>query len=144
MSHKVLKAIGDEPAKAISMQYIDHPTSVTNEFLSVLSTLNKPPTGFDKLELSFKILDQKVSQTILDQFTNHCRQLKELDISTYGLESREEDELNLCDLAVRILEAQTMDNMESLTIRDFGWREKDDKELPEERQQLINGIVRSG
>ena len=62
MKHKVMLAIGDEQVKDIKMKNINHPSSVTNEVLSVLSTLNMPPTGINSLSLDhWWSLDSKVS-----------------------------------------------------------------------------------
>ena len=54
---------------------------MTNEVLSVLATLNKPSNGFDKITFTeWYTLDSKLSQTVVDQFSTHCRHLKELEI----------------------------------------------------------------
>lgn len=50
------------------MNNINHPAIVTSEALSVISKLNKPDTGFEKLTLGFVKLDEKLSETVLDQF----------------------------------------------------------------------------
>ena len=39
---------------------------VTSEALSVLSKVNKPDTGFEKLHLSFCKLDEKIKETVID------------------------------------------------------------------------------
>ena len=50
------------------MNGINHSSVVTSEALSVISKLNKPVTGFEKLTLGFAKLDEKLSETVLDQF----------------------------------------------------------------------------
>ena len=115
----MLQVIGDEPAKDIYIGSIKHSSAVTNEVLSVLATLNKPSTGFDKLELErWETLDSKLSTTVVDQFSTHCRHLKELDINGESLET-EADRLNMCDLASKLLDAQEDDTMQKLYIRNF-------------------------
>ena len=71
-----MEAIGDEPAKEIELKSIFHPCAVTNEALSVLSALQKPPTGFSKLKFDeWKTLGEKVSPTVIEQFAQHCHSL---------------------------------------------------------------------
>ena len=52
MKHKVVQAIEDEPAMDIVLDSFKHQSAVTSEAFSVLSTLNKPPTGFRKLKIN--------------------------------------------------------------------------------------------
>ena len=67
MKHKMLQALGDEPAKDILLEAFDHPCDVTNEALSVISTLHKPETGFNSLTImDWKTLNSKVSPTVID------------------------------------------------------------------------------
>ena len=47
---------------------IKHSSIVSSESLSVISKLNKPDTGFEKLEFWFHKLDEKVSETVMNQF----------------------------------------------------------------------------
>ena len=76
MKHKVVQAIEDEPAMDIVLDSFKHQSAVTSEALSVLSTLNKPPTGFRKLSFyHWWKLDTEVSPTVVDQFLEHCRNL---------------------------------------------------------------------
>ena len=54
------------------MRGIKHCSLVMSEALSVLSKLNKPDTGFNEVQLHFNKLDDKVKQTVLDQFVRHA------------------------------------------------------------------------
>ena len=111
-----MEAIGDEPAKEIVLNSIFHTCAVTNEALSVLSALQKPPTGFSKLKFDFwKTLGERVSPTVIDQFAQHCHNLQTLHVSGQELRT-EEDRVNLCDLASRMLDVQVEDQMDSLTM----------------------------
>ena len=74
MSHNIVQAIGDDLVNKVYMT-ISHSTVVTDEALIVISNLSMPPTGLTDLTLTFEVLDMKVSQTVLDQFTQHCRNL---------------------------------------------------------------------
>ena len=66
MSHKILETIGDEPIETIELLDINHPTSLTNEALSMISTRNKSKSEFKHLSLDFITLDEEVSPTVLD------------------------------------------------------------------------------
>ena len=82
MSHKVLEVIGDEVAERIAINQIGHSGSVTNGMLSSLTTLNKPTDGFEALAFfDWFTLDEKVSPTVIDQFTQHCRHLLRFSIN---------------------------------------------------------------
>ena len=76
---------------------------VTSEALSVISKLKKPDIGFESIELRFCKLEEKVSETVLDQFVQHAKHLKELCIEGYRLGV---DKPNLSDLATKIIEEQ--------------------------------------
>ena len=71
-SHKIAEAIEDELAEKLDLRSFKHPTAVTNEALSVLSTVNKPETGFKELSMHFEKLDEKIGPTVVDQFANQC------------------------------------------------------------------------
>ena len=76
MKHKVVQAIYEQPTEEIILGTFRHPCTVTNEALSCLATLFKPSKGFSKLTLSgWAILDEKVSPTVIEQFTQHCQHL---------------------------------------------------------------------
>ena len=76
------------------MFLIKHSSVVTSESLSVYSKLNKPDTGFEKIVMTFFKLDEKVSETVVDQFVQHSKNLKQLEIK--GLKDLpESDKLNV-------------------------------------------------
>ena len=67
LSHRIVEAIEDNDFNEIRMNSIMHPTSVTNEALSVLTTLNKSSTSLSRLMMgSWGKLDEKVSPTVLE------------------------------------------------------------------------------
>ena len=104
------------------MSFVHHPASVTNAVLSILANFNKPLTGFEKLSLGFSELNEKLSDTIVDRFTSHCRNLKKLHF--FCDFSRESDRLNYCELVVKLFDAQTHNNMQSLGVRGFSVTEQ--------------------
>ena len=57
------------------MREIKHSSEVTSEALYVISKLEKPDTGFEKISFSFSKLDDKVSETVLNQFVQHTKHL---------------------------------------------------------------------
>ena len=52
-SHKIAEQIDDEVVTSVKMLDIKHSSVVTSEALSVISKLNKPDIGFEKLVLLF-------------------------------------------------------------------------------------------
>ena len=67
MKHKVVQAIDDSLVEELRFTRVKHTAAVTNEALSVFSTLSKPPTGFKKLMLfEFNTLDSRVSPTVIE------------------------------------------------------------------------------
>ena len=84
------------------MESVKHAAMVTSEALSVISKLKKPDTGLEKLGFEFLKLDEKLSDTVLDQFVQHAKLLKVLKV--VGLNLPESDKLNVLELASRILE----------------------------------------
>ena len=117
MKHKVVQIIEDEPARDIILNAFKHQSAVTSEAFSVLSTLNKPPSGFRKLQFyQWSKLDTEVSPTVIDQFMEHCRHLQSLSINGYYLNQYEADRLNMCDLVSKIIDVQAEDKLDSLTI----------------------------
>ena len=133
MKHKVLENIYEEPADKIVIRAIYHPTAVTNELLSCIAKLDKPLTGFSRVTLvDWDTLDEKVSDTVVDQFTQNCRHLIKLKIDGKKLNT-ETDRLNKMDLVAKILDAQAEDKMQKLTFRGFKNRDREKKnELLEE------------
>ena len=86
--------------------------------------------------------DEKLSQTVTEQFSLHCQNLKELEIGATQFRI-EQHRANMCELAARILEAQADKEMEQLKIYGF-WNKEKKTELTEEDKLFINSIVRSG
>ena len=86
---------------------------VTSESLSVICKLNKPDTGFEEVAFSFSRLDEKVSETVLNQFLPHAKHLKEMYFEGYD-DLPEEDKLNVLDLATKIIEEQEESSIEKL------------------------------
>lgn len=91
------------------MDSVKHSSLVTSEALALLSRLNKPENGFKELSLSFQKLDEKVSETVLEQFLQHVKHLELLEMgsqSPQGLPEvdQEADRQNIQELASRILE----------------------------------------
>ena len=116
---------------------------MTNEAFSVLSNLNKPPTGFENLTFrDWCKLDEKVSQTVIDQFASHCQHMQELQIDGFLLES-ETDRKNMCDLVAKIFDSQADNQMKRLEIYSF-YNKEEMLELADEDKTLIDSIVRSG
>ena len=85
------------------MASIKHSSTVTSESLSVISKLRKPETGFEQVDLNFHKLDERISETVIDQFTKDTKQLKKLQISAYN-DLLEADRPNLLELAAKIIE----------------------------------------
>ena len=75
LSHKIAEKIQDETVKSVSMEKIKHSSVVTSEALSVISKLYKPDTGFEKIEFWFGKLNEKVSETVVDQFVLQAKHL---------------------------------------------------------------------
>ena len=98
------------------MTDIKHSSVVTSEALSVLSKLKTPITGLDFLQLEFCKLDEKVKDTVADQFVRHANKLKGLDISGSLLDLSESDKVNVAEFAATILEAQEEINMKLLFL----------------------------
>ena len=86
------------------MYAIKHSSAVTSESLYIISKLNKPDTGFALLEFSFSKLDEKVSETVVDQLVQQTKNLKTLRISGAD-DLPETDRLNVLDLSSRLIEA---------------------------------------
>ena len=116
LKQRVAKAIYEEPAERLEMHKIDHSCAVTNQVLTTLATINKKPNGFEKLTFwCWNTLDEKVSQTVVDQFAQHCRHLKKLEVAgsdafdeKFGFKT-EADRRNMCDLVAKILDVQAED-----------------------------------
>ena len=103
LSHKIAEFVQDQEVHSLEMSAIKHSSVVTSEALSVISKLNKPVTGFEKIELRFSKLDEKLSDTVLDQFVKSTQQLKVLTLSDQGLP--EIERLNVLELASSIIES---------------------------------------
>ena len=86
------------------MTEIKHSSMVTSEALSVISKLKKPDSGFESIYMTFFKLEDKVSETVLDQFSQHAKYLKELSIYGERDDLPEVDKPNIADLATKILE----------------------------------------
>ena len=123
------------------MTHINHSSVVTSEALSVVSKLKKPETGFEKVELRFKKMDEKIKETVVDQFVRHANQLKELII--IGGSVPELDKANVADLAAAILEAQEEIHMERLCLHGISSNGPVDETLAKDKR-LINAVVNSG
>ena len=67
--------VPDQEIKYFRMDDIKHSSLVMSEALSMFSKLKKPDTGFEKIVLGFSRLDEKVSETVLDQFSQHAKNL---------------------------------------------------------------------
>ena len=78
LKHKIVQEIDDRQAKDIDISNFNHPVAITNEVFSILSTLNKPDTGFETLTFGKINLEEKMSPTVVDLFVSHCQQLGEL------------------------------------------------------------------
>ena len=65
-SHMVAEKIQDQQVKQVLLSDIKHSSEVTSEALSVISKLNKPETGFERINLLFVKLDEKISDTVVD------------------------------------------------------------------------------
>ena len=64
----IAERIQDQEVKSVDMYGIKHSSVVTSEALSVISKLKKPATGFECIEFGFFKLDEKLSETVLEQF----------------------------------------------------------------------------
>ena len=79
LSHKITEALDGDSLTGVGLGYIQHSTAVTNEALGVLSRLMKPGQGFKKLQLiEFMKMDEKLSDTVVDQFVLHCKHIETL------------------------------------------------------------------
>ena len=78
LKHKIVQEIDDRQANDIDISNFNHPVAITNEVFSILSTLNKPDTGFETLTFGKIDLEEKMSPTVVDLFVSHCQQLSEL------------------------------------------------------------------
>ena len=121
------------------MSDIKHSSVVMSEALSLLSKLKKPDTGFERIGLLFSKLDEKVSETVLDQFVQDNKHLKELYIGGYDLP--EADRPNVADLATKVIEGQKESSMEKLTLHGLSSKSADEPSM--EEMQLINALVSS-
>lgn len=80
------------------MDKIKHSSEVTSQALSVIERLYKPDTGFEKILFSFHKLDERVSDTVVDQFLPHTKHVQNLVIQ--GLDDLPEtDRQNVVELA---------------------------------------------
>ena len=143
----IIEAIQDQEATSICMESVKHSSLVTSEALALLSRLNKPENGFKELSLSFQKLDQKVSETVLEQFLQHVKHLELLEmgsISPQGLPEvdQEADRPNIQELASRILEVQEDNNLRKLNLSHLGGNKRG--VLSDEAMLLINTIVQTG
>ena len=91
--------------------------------------------------MEFSKLDERVKETVINQFVRHANHLKEL-ILEGGYRIPEADKGNIANLAAAILEAQEQVHMETLSLR--GISSKIDGEPLPEDMRLINAIVNSG
>ena len=83
----------------------------------MISKLKKPENGFEEIELTFKKLDEKLSETVVDQFLRHVRYLKRLAIFGEDSSSCEEaDKLNILELATKIIEEQEEPMIKKLSL----------------------------
>ena len=93
------------------------------------------------MHLEFYKLEEKVKETVVDQFVRHTSQLKELLISAPAT-MKSSDLVNVADLAAVILEAQEEIHMEKLCLS--GLNRKVVREPLAEERRLINAVVNSG
>ena len=93
------------------------------------------------MQLEFYKLEEKVKETVVEQFVRHTSKLKELIISAPAT-MISSDLVNVADLAAVILEAQEEIHMEKLCLAGF-CRKVIREPLAEERR-LINAVVNSG
>ena len=63
-----------------------------------------PDTGFEHLNFNFDELNEKVSDTVVDQFVQQAKNLQELIISG-GDAIPEKDRQNVVELTSRLIEA---------------------------------------
>ena len=105
MKHMILQTIQEKPVESIVTKYFNHPSTVTSEALSVLSSLKKPSTGFSSVTLeNWERLDDKISSEEAEQFTQHCQNLQKLHVEPdEGMP--EAHKQNFCDLAAKLLDA---------------------------------------
>ena len=123
------------------MDSIRHSSVVTSEALSVISKLNKMAFGFQYIKLEFCKLDEKLSETVIDQFVQHTKYLYELNVSGKQ-DLPETDKPNVLELASRILEEQDEPMLQDLTLSMLS--SKSAEEPTEEDKRLINAVVQSG
>ena len=109
---------------------------MTSESLVVISKLKKPDNGFEILKLGFCKLDEKISDTAVDQLSQHANQLMRLEI--YGEEDLQEaDKQNVVDFAAKMVESQEC--IEELMLENIS---TDFVEEPsQEERRLINALL---
>lgn len=103
LRHKIAEKVEDETHNRVQLFRTKHSAAVTKEVISVLSKLIKTPeTGLEMVVLTFFKLDEKVSETVVDQFTRHTTQLKTFTVDAIG-DAPEADKQNMADLAARVI-----------------------------------------
>ena len=108
----------------------------------MLAKLNKPKTGFESLTLGFNQLEERLSETVLEQFVQHCRHLTKFEMAKCEELLHEQDRLNVLDFTTRILDEQSAPKLKEIYLTGLSSSEID--ELTNEDQHLINALVRSG
>lgn len=144
LSHKIVEQLDDDPITDIKMAYIKNSAAITSEALNVLSRHIDPEKGLTALLISdmYK-MDERLSDTVVEQFALHCKNLEELT-----LEGSDRDKLpasdrpNLVDFFARILEEQKDDKMKKL--KTSGICNEVSTELTEEDKRFIEALVKSG
>ena len=66
-------------------------------------------------------MEEKLSDTVVDQFVQHCKHLEKLELE--GADEQkvsETDLMNTLDFFARVLEAQEDDKMQTLKVNCFG------------------------
>ena len=81
LSHKISEHLQDQIATKLSFEYINNPSTVTSEALSVLSKLKTPAKGLESFEFSLIKLEEKLSETVFDQFIKLIKHLKVLKMN---------------------------------------------------------------
>ena len=80
----------------------------------MLAKLNKPSTGFETLIMGFYRLEERLSETVLEQFIKHCTHLTKFRMVQWEESLPEQDRLNVLDLISRILEEQSEPKLQEI------------------------------
>ena len=79
LSHMITEALDGDELTGIALGYFQHSASLTNEVLGVISRLLTEKEGLKTLAFGVIMkMEEKLSDTAVDQFVQHCKHLEKL------------------------------------------------------------------